>query len=36
MQPMILLTAVLMLVLYVLIIVCCLCYVGRYGQRTSR
>jgi uncharacterized membrane protein len=35
MQPLILLAAVSMMVLYVLIIVGCLCYVGRHGRRTS-
>jgi hypothetical protein len=35
MQPLILLAVVSMLVLYVLIIVACLCYVGRRGPRTS-
>jgi hypothetical protein len=35
MQPLILLAVVSMLVLYVLIIVACLCYVGRHGARTS-
>ncbi len=35
MQPLILLAVVLTLVLYVLIIVGCLCYVGRQWRRTS-
>jgi hypothetical protein len=35
MQPLILLAVVSMIVLYVLIIVGCLCYVGRHGHRTS-
>jgi hypothetical protein len=35
MQPLILLAVVSMMVLYVLIIVGCLCYVGRHGLRTS-
>ena len=35
MQPLILLAVVSMLVLYVLIIVACVCYVGRHGPRTS-
>ena len=35
MQPLILVAAVSMLVLYVLIIVACLCYIGRHGLRTS-
>jgi hypothetical protein len=35
MQPLILLAVVSMMVLYVLIIVGCLCYVGRHGHRTS-
>jgi hypothetical protein len=35
MQHLILLAAVSMMVLYVLIIVGCLCYVGRHGRRTS-
>jgi hypothetical protein len=35
MQPLILLAAVSMIVLYVLIVVGCLCYVGRHGRRTS-
>ena len=35
MQYLILLTAVSMMVLYVLIIVGCLCYVGRHGRPTS-
>jgi hypothetical protein len=35
MQHLILLAVVSMMVLYVLIIVGCLCYVGRHGRRTS-
>ena len=35
MQPLILLAALSMMVLYVLIIAGCLCYVGRHGRRTS-
>jgi hypothetical protein len=35
MQHLIILAAVSMMVLYVLIIVACLCYVGRHGRRTS-
>ena len=35
MQPLILLAVLSMMVLYVLIIVGCLCYVGRHGHRTS-
>jgi hypothetical protein len=35
MQPLILLAVVSMMVLYVLTIVGCLCYVGRHGHRTS-
>jgi len=35
MQPLILLAAILMMVIYVLIIVACLCYVGRHGPRMS-
>ena len=35
MQPLILLAVVSMVVLYVLTIVGCLCYVGRHGHRTS-
>ena len=35
MQPLILLAVVSMMVLYVLIIVGCLCYVGRHGRRAS-
>ena len=35
MQPLILLAVVSMLVLYELIIVACVCYVGRHGPRTS-
>jgi hypothetical protein len=35
MQPLILLAVVSMMVLYVLIIVSCLFYVGRHGRRTS-
>jgi len=35
MQPLILVAAVSMLVLYVLIIVACLSYIGRHGPRTS-
>ena len=35
MQHLILLAVVSMMVLYVLIIVGCLCYVGRHGHRTS-
>ena len=35
MQPLILLAALSMMVLYVLIIVGCLCYVARHGHRTS-
>lgn len=35
MQALILLAVVSMLVLYVLIIVACLCYVGRHGPPTS-
>jgi hypothetical protein len=33
MQPLILLAVVSIMVLYVLIIVGCLCYVGRHGRR---
>jgi uncharacterized ion transporter superfamily protein YfcC len=36
MQHLILLAVVSVMVLYVLIIACCLCYVGRYGRRTSK
>ena len=35
MQPLILLAVLSMMVLYVLIIVGCLCYVARHGLRTS-
>ena len=35
MQPLVLLAAISMLVIYVLTIVGCLCYVGRHGRRTS-
>ena len=35
MQPLILLAALSMMVLYVLIIVGCLCYVARHGRQTS-
>ena len=35
MQHLILLAVVSMMVLYVLIIAGCLCYVGRHGRRTS-
>ena len=35
MQHLVLLAVVSMMVLYVLIIVGCLCYVGRHGRRTS-
>ena len=35
MQPLILLAVVSIMVLYVLTIVGCLCYVGRHGRRTS-
>jgi hypothetical protein len=35
MQHLILLAVMSMMVLYVLIIVGCLCYVGRHGRRTS-
>jgi len=35
MQHLILLAAVSMMVLYVLTIVGCLCYIGRHGRRTS-
>ena len=35
MQPLILLAVVSMMVLYVLIIVGWLCYVGQHGRRTS-
>jgi len=35
MQPLILLAAVSMMVLYVLIIVAILCYIGRQGHRAS-
>ena len=35
MQPLILLAALSMMVFYMLIIVGCLCYVGRHGRRTS-
>jgi hypothetical protein len=35
MQPLILLAAVSMMVLYVLIIVAFLCYIGRHGHRAS-
>ena len=35
MQHLILLAAVSMMVLYLLIIVGCVCYVGRHGRRTS-
>jgi hypothetical protein len=35
MQHLILLAALSMMVLYVLIIAGCLCYVGRHGRRTS-
>ena len=35
MQYLILLTVISMMVLYMLIIVGCLCYVGRHGRRTS-
>jgi hypothetical protein len=34
MQHLILLAAISMVVLYVLLIVACLCYVGRHGHRT--
>jgi len=35
MQPLILLAVLSTIVLYVLIIVGCLCYVGRHGRRAS-
>jgi hypothetical protein len=35
MQPLILLAVLSMMVVYVLIIVACLCYVGRRGRRAS-
>ena len=35
MQPLILLAVLSIMVLYMLIIVGCLCYVGRHGRRTS-
>ena len=35
MQPLILLAVLSMMVLYVLIIAGCLCYVARHGRRTS-
>ena len=35
MQPLILLAVLSMMVLYMLIIVGCLCYVARHGRRTS-